>query len=315
MSMLNKIFLSAVLMVGAHFVFMPNGWALDGDKIIAVVNDEAITLKDLRAYVASMYGQLRIENQDPFEIDQIMRQYEKKGIDQLVEDKLILGAAKDKDLVIKPQTIDKRVQEIKSRYPSEYVFQTMLEHQGMTLTDIRNKIVDQLEAKYMVDNEVRSKIFVNPQEVTDYYGQHHDDYVEKARVNLDSIFISFDQGQDEAKKEARDVYQELKAGKDFGDLAKAHSDLPSVGTMEEGQLKLEIEEKVFNMKEGEISEPMGMDNGIYIFKFNRKSPRETKSLRDAKEEIYAKLFEDKFRKRFEEWISKLREKAYVEIRP
>ena len=131
----------------------------------------------------------------------------------------------------------------------------------------------------------------------------------------DSIFISFDKGRDEAKKEAQDVYAQLKEGKDFGELAKAHSNLPSVGTIEEGQLKPEVEEKVFHMKEGEISEPMDMDNGVYIFKFNRKSPRETKNLKDAKEEIYAKLFEDKFKKRFGEWISKLREKAYVEIRP
>lgn len=313
--MLNKIFWSVILVVAVNTVVASQGWAMDGDKIIAVVNDEVVTLKDLRAYVASMYGQLRIENQDPFEIDQIMRQYEKKGIDQLVEDKLILAAAKDKDLGIKPQAIDKKVEEIKSRYPSEYVFQTMLDHQGMTITDIRNKIIDQMKAKWMVDTEVRSKIFVNPQEVTDYYGQHQDEFVEKARVNMDSIFVSFDQGHDEAKKEAQDVYKQLKEGKDFQDLAKAHSDLPSVGTMEEGQLKPQIEEKVFNMKEGEISDPIELDNGIYIFKFNRKSSRETKSLKDAKEEIYARLFEDKFRNRFSEWISKLREKAYVEIRP
>ena len=122
------------------------------------------------------------------------------------------------------------------------------------------------------------------------------------------------QNPDEAKKEAREVYEALKAGKDLQELAKDHSDLPSVGTIEEGQLKPQIEEKVFHMKEGEISEPMDMDNGIYIFRFNRQSPRQTKSLKDAKEEIYAQLFEDKFKKRFSEWISKMREKAYVEIR-
>jgi hypothetical protein len=38
------------------------------------------------------------------------------------------------------------------------------------------------------------------------------------------------------------------------------------------------------------------------------------SLKDAKEDIYNKLFDEKFRKRFESWIAKLREKVYVEIR-
>src|ERR1041384_2965717 len=107
MGLLNKTMWGVILLAVVNVIVMPYGWTMDGDKIIAVVNDEVITLKDLRAYVASMYGQLRMENQDPFEIDQIMRQYAKKGVNQLIEDKLILAAAKDKDLSIKPQAIDK----------------------------------------------------------------------------------------------------------------------------------------------------------------------------------------------------------------
>ena len=51
-----------------------------------------------------------------------------------------------------------------------------------------------------------------------------------------------------------------------------------------------------------------------IFKFIRKSERETKSLKDVKELIYNKIFEKKFQDRFQDWIEKLRKKAYVEIR-
>src|ERR1041385_5241283 len=89
-----------------------SGWAADEEKIIAVVNDEVITLKDLKAYVAGMYGQLRVQNTDPFEMDEIMRQYQQKGIEQLVEDKLILTAAKDKELEIKAQAVDKKMEDI-----------------------------------------------------------------------------------------------------------------------------------------------------------------------------------------------------------
>ena len=284
------------------------------DRIIAVVNDEVITLKDLKAYIASMYGQLHIENQDPFEIDEIMRQYETKGINQLIEDKLILAAAKDREIAIKTPAIDKKFQEIKSRYPSEDVFQTMLDQQGMTVTDIRNKIADQMKAKYMVDSQVRSKIFVNPQEVTEYYDQHKDGFIRKARVNLDSIFISFDKGRDDAKAKAQEAFKLIREGADFQDILKKYSDLPSVGFIEEGQMKPEIEEQVFKMKDDEVSDPVEVDNGIYIFKFVGKSPREVQTIKDVKDQIYNQLFDEKFKKRFDEWINKLRQKAYVEIR-
>jgi parvulin-like peptidyl-prolyl isomerase len=311
-SKLSRMFLGMALTV---LMTVPAVFAADSEKIIAIVNDEVITLKDLKAYIASMYGQLRVENTDPFEMDEIMRQYQDKGINQLIEDKLILAAAKTKEIEVKGQAIDKRIDEIKKRYPSEEVFRLMLEQEGMTITDIRNKISDQMKAKYMVDNEVRSKIFVNPQEVTNYYNEHKNDFIDKGYVNLDSIFISFDKGRDEAKKRAAEAHKQLLAGdKGFAEVYKEFTDLPSVGTIEEGQLKPEIEEKVFAMKEGEISEPFEVENGIYIFKFNRKSDRQVKSLKDAKEDIYNKLFDTKFRKRFEDWIAKLRKKVYVEIR-
>lgn len=288
--------------------------AAQGDKIVAVVNDEVITLKDLKAYMASIYSQLRIENNDPFEIDQIMRQYEAKGIDQLIEDKLILAAAREKEMEVKQAAVDKKVDEIKARYPSELVFKNIIEQQGMTITDVRERIADQMKAKYMVDSEVRSKIFVNPQEVTEYYNQNKVEFVQKARVNLDSIFISYDNGLEEARKEAAEVHAMLKQGGVFRELSKKHSDLPSVGVIEEGQLKPGIEEKVFNMKEDEITDPIEVENGIYIFKFIRNSPRETKPLKEVKEIVYNRIFQKKFQDRFSSWIEKLRKKAYVEIR-
>lgn len=310
----NRIIVGFLLTIAVYGIAASPARAAGGEKIVAVVNDEVITLKDLKAYMASVYSQLRIENNDPFEIDQIMRQYEEKGINQLVEDKLILGAAKEKNVEVKQSGIDKKIEEIKSRYPSETVFQNIMEQQGLTVTDVRDRLADQMKAKFMVDNEVRSKIFVNPQEVTDYYNEHKDDFIQKARVNLDSIFISFDKGLDEARKEAAEVEDLLKQGKDFSELAKEHSDLPSVGVIEEGQLKSDIEEKVFNMQEDGVSEPFEVENGIYIFKFIRKSPRETKSLKDVKDAIYNQIFEKKFQDRFNDWVEKLRKKAYVEIR-
>ncbi|MBL8677375.1 MAG: peptidyl-prolyl cis-trans isomerase [Alphaproteobacteria bacterium] len=286
----------------------------NSDTIVAIVNDEVITFKDLKDYMANIYSQLRIENNDPFEVNEIMRQYEQKGINQLIEDKLILAASKEKEIVVKDAAIIKKIEEIKSRYPSELVFQTMLDQQGMTMSDLRDRIADQMRAKFMVDHEVRSKIFVNPQEVTDYYNQHQDEFVRKARVNLDSIFISFEKGLEDARKAAGLVHAKLKEGKDFSEASKEYSDLPSVGVIEEGQLKPDIEKKVFNMKEDEISDPIEVENGIYIFRFVNKSKRETRSLNDVKETIHNKIFEQKFQDRFSSWIEKLRKKAYVEIR-
>ena len=91
----------------------------NSDAIIAVVNDDVITLKDLRQYVASIASQLKVENKSPQEIQQIMGDYEQKGLDKLIEDKLILAAANDKGIEVRDDIVTKRLQEIKDRYPVE----------------------------------------------------------------------------------------------------------------------------------------------------------------------------------------------------
>src|SRR5208282_4573156 len=92
---------------------------LPSDGIIAIVNDDVITLKDLRQYIASIYSQLKIENKSPEEIKEIMGDYAQKGLDKLIEDKLILASANENEMDIRDEIVDKRLKEIKDHYVSE----------------------------------------------------------------------------------------------------------------------------------------------------------------------------------------------------
>ena len=284
------------------------------DTIVAVVNNEVITLKDLKDYIGAIYRQLKVENKSPEEINEVMASYEQKGINQLVEDKLILAAADEKGLEIRPDVIAKRLKEVKDHYSSEDGFLAGLNAQGMTITDLKNKLINQLKARYMVDIEVKQKIFVNPQEVTNYYNAHQDEFERKSKYSMQSIYISFDKGKDEARQKAMEARQRFAAGEDFDKLSKEYSELPSVGTMEEGQMVPAVEQVVFALKLGEVSQPVEVEGGIYIFKVTGISPGRKESLVEAKDRIYTRLYDEVFQKSFKDWIDKLRKKNYVEIR-
>ncbi len=284
------------------------------DGIIAIVNNDVITLKDLKDYISGIYRQLRVEHKSPEEIQQIMTSYEEKGVNQLVEDKLILEAANVKGLEIRPGVVEKQLNEIKGRYPSEDDFLAALNAQGLTVTDLRNKILNQLKTQYIVDMEVRNKIFVNPEDVTRYYNEHTGEFESKTRYNLDSIYISFDKGKSEALKRIKEARDKLVAGADFDKVSKDYSQAPSVGTLEQGQMVPAIEKEVFSLKEGELSQPVQVENGVYLFKVNGISMGRRQSLEEVKNDVYNKIYEQQFRDKFKAWIDKLREKAYVEIR-
>jgi parvulin-like peptidyl-prolyl isomerase len=285
------------------------------DAIIAIVNDDVITLKDLRQYVVGVAGQLRVENKSPEEIRQIMGDYEQKGLDKLIEDKLILAAANDKGIEVRGDIIDKRMKEIRDRYPGEDDLLKALNSQGMTVSDLKQKLTDQLKVKYDVDMEVKDKIFINPQDVTDYYNKHREEFNRKPMVNLQSIFVSFDKySKPEARSRADEARSRMLAGEDFNKILQKYSDGSSVGEVEQGQMVDAVENVVFNLKLDEVSDPVEVENGIYIFKAIGISPGKQQVLAEVKDQIYSKLLDDQFQVKFKEWVDKLRGKAYVEIK-
>lgn len=65
------------LLVFAFWVVVVPAWARPGnDGIVAIVNTDAITLKDLKQYIAGIYSQLKVEHKSPDEIRDIMAAYE-----------------------------------------------------------------------------------------------------------------------------------------------------------------------------------------------------------------------------------------------
>ena len=314
---MNRILQNISLFVLGVFLLMPCGYAKDvsSDAIIAIVNDDVITLKDLRQYLSSMAAQLRVENKTPDEIRQIMGEYEQKGLNKLIEDKLILAAANDKGIEIRDELVDKRIQEIKDRYSSEEDFLKAINAEGMTVSDLKKKMTDQLKVKYEVDMEVKDKIFVNPQDVTEYYNKHLSEFNRKPMVNLQSIFVTFDKySRQEARNRVDEARSRLLAGEDFDKVFKKYSDGSSLGEVEQGQMADAVENVVFNLKIEEVSDPVEVDNGIYVFKAIGISPGKQQTIAEVKDQVYGKLLDDQFQTKFKKWVEKLRQKAYVEIK-
>ena len=312
---MRKSWLKVLSLVG-FVVMVPWGAAAAplNDAIVSVVNNEVITLKDLKDYVGGVYRQLKIEHKSPEEIKQTMAVYEEKGVNQLIEDKLILAAANTKGIEIRPEVVNKRLKEITDRYPSEDDFRNEITAQGLTVTDLKNKMINQMKAKYVVDLEVKDKIFVNPEDVTRYYNDHKNEFEAKTKYSLDSIYISFDKGREDALKRIKEAREKLVAGGEFAIVAKDYSQTPSVGTLEQGQMVPAVEKEVFSLKQGELSQAIEVGDGFYLFKVNGITLGGKQSLEAVKESVYNKLFQQMFQDKFRSWIEKLRSKAYVEIR-
>jgi peptidyl-prolyl cis-trans isomerase C len=76
----------------------------------------------------------------------------------------------------------------------------------------------------------------------------------------------------EKQSQALKVLEELKAGANFGELAKKYSTCPSgkkggdLGQFGRGQMVREFEQAAFSLKTGQISEPVKTQFGYHIIK-------------------------------------------------
>jgi len=206
------------------------------------------------------------------------------------------------------------VDEIKKKYPSYEEFLSAINKEGFTITDIRKKIENQIKGQAMVDTEVRSKVSVNPQEVTEYFTAHSSDYSRKARIYLATIFVKSGFGVEAAKKKIDSALEVIKGGMDFKTAAAQYSELPSVGDIPVDQLRPEFRERIDKMNVGDVSDVFEVPNGFYIIKLEGRITASSVTLKDAKDRVYQELFEKKFRERYKKWIDGLRKKAYVEIK-
>lgn len=303
-------FLMAVLFTA---VFTPISLALE-DAILAIVNDELITLKDLKNYIHGTYVALVTEGKSQKEIESVMLDLEINGLNKLIEDKLLLSKANEMGLVVREKLIEDRIQDLKNRYPSEQKFMDALVKNGGTLSDVRDKVTDQLKITFLIENEIKSKIFVNPQEVTDFYNKNIERFQKKEKVNVKSIYIPLEGNKEEAVKKANIALDLIKNGEDFDSVAKDYSKSSSLGLVERGQLLPEIEKVIFHLPEGQASEIVEIDTGLYIFKVSEKFPAELAPLADVKDFITDRIYNEKLRERFIVWLEKLKKNAYIEIK-
>ncbi len=298
------------------------------DTIVAVVNDEVITLNDLKDYIDTRTTQMRLEGTNPGDIQSFMNDMAKNGLDRLIEDKILLNAANKNEAALnladpKGETrrkeeiedqVDLRLAGIKAQYKTEEEFLNALLDQGVSISDVRKRIGNQIKTKRLVDQQIRAKIYVNPQEITAFYKNHFEEYKKPERVNLESIFIAKKDDPQAARAKIDEAMAKLKNGEDFQKLAKEYSQAPSIGIIKKGQALPEIEKVVFNLAVGENSEICEVANGFYIFQLSGRIKEDLALLEEVKDSIYNQIFQKKFSDKFDQWLEKLKKEAFVDVK-
>jgi len=295
-----------------YIIFLLILWLFTGkqlnadESILAVVNEEVITSKDLKDFLNFMRLQYS-SGKDKAQVDEDLERMKPELLKKLVEDRLILQEAKRLKINIDKNLLSGRLKEIRKRYPSDKDFQEALNAQGLTLADIEKKIEEQMLIYQAIEKNVKSKIVIHPQEVNLFYEQHKDEFIEPEKREV-FVFI-FDNELD-----AQNLREELKKER-IDELLKSNSlNIKQLGKVEKGQLKKEFDEIVFKLDEDKPSEVFKMEDKYYIFFVKKIISSYQMPFSEVKDKIYNLLFEKKMDEELNRWLDELRKNSYIQIK-
>lgn len=300
-----RVFLALVLITSCELL-VTSYRLFAQDKIIAIVNNDIITEKDLNEFMNFMRMQLSYDFTGK-ELEERVQVMKADLLNKLIEDRLILQEAKKNNLKIDENKVKSKINEIKSRYPSEIEFQNSLTGQGLVQADIETRIREQLLMYNIVEKRVREKIVVRPQEITAFYNMHKKEFLSPQERELEVIKL-------ENQNLARRFAYNLKKGESLEDLLGRYpSTLNQLKVSQGEELRKEIGHIVFNLKIGGVSDPVEIDNKYYIFKLNNIISPKQLNLSQVQDRINAFLFDRKFQEGLKRWLDELKEKSYIKI--
>lgn len=288
--------------------------------VIARVNGEAIAKNDFEKAIRNVEGRAG----QPVPADQRDRVY-RSVLEQLIAYRLLTQETRARKIEVPEAEVDARVGQIRQQFPSDDAFKQMLAQQNVTLEQLRSDARSDMQVAKMLDAEVNTKVFVQPQDVSAFYQQNPDKFKQGERVRASHILIRSPENSDakskqDARAKAADVLAQVKSGKDFGELAKFYSQDPGsaanggdLGYFMQGQMVGPFEQAAFALKPGAVSDVVETQFGFHIIKVADKQAARTVPIDEARPRIEEFLQNQQRQQKTEAFINSLKARGKIEI--
>ena len=287
---------------------------------VAVVNGQIVTQEDFDTQLSLV--QQRFPNIDQTN-DEQLAEVKKEVLEGLINQKVLYQESEKKGIEVSEAAIDERLVAMRKRFPDEEGFKGMLDKMRLTEDSLRVQLRQGLAIQELITREVLSSIEISDKETKDYYDGNADLFKQPEKIQASHILIKIETGASEAEKaealkKIKRIQKELKAGGDFAELAKKHSQCPSsskggdLGYFARGQMVKPFEDAAFSLKPGEVSDIVETSFGYHLIKAGERQPEGRTEYKDVKDKLLQYLKRVKTEEEGKEYIEKLKKSAKVE---
>jgi peptidyl-prolyl cis-trans isomerase SurA len=327
---MRKAFVMAVMAVGA---WIGEGWSQNSipNGVAAVVNSEAITLRDVLAQTQMEEDDLKNQQANGKitndERKERIRARRNTVLDSLIETKLILQDYKKKGYNFPDYYFDREErQKIRDQFGGDrQALVKTLEERGQTLADWKKYVRETFIVQQMRIINAKRYITISPHMIEAYYQQHVRDFLQPDRVKMRMIYLAPGSSEN-VEATAKEVLAQVESGTDFADLARKYSDYNRAGGglfqdnngwAEREGLKSDLAEVAFQLRPGQSSGLIALPtadgkSAYYILnveEVKKATVTPLSSIRDAIESTLQAAESEKVQR---DWIDRLKRDAYIE---
>ena len=247
------------------------------DRIIAVVNDEVVTERELAARVDFALRQLAQQGTQP-PARQIL---EKQLLERTINDRVQMQYARDTGTRVDNAELDRAMVKVAEQNKMTVAeLRTVLAKDNVPYDKFREDIRSEITLSRLREREVAQKIVVTESEI-DNFIQTQLSQPGRDEFNVSHILITVPEKaspeQLQARRErAEQALAQIKGGTDFRQVAAAFSDGPEalqgglIGWRETSRLPALFLDAVRPLQAGQLTELLRSPNGFHILRLNER---------------------------------------------
>jgi peptidyl-prolyl cis-trans isomerase SurA len=287
------------------------------DRIVAIVNDDIITLSDLKIQLRLYENQIKAKRLPASKEKALLYKVRSQLLDNLINQKLTDQEAKKAKISVSKSEIDKTIERMKeaNSLTQEGLIKA-IKKEGLTLTEYRKQVKDQILRPRIINYKVRSKIIITDVEIKNDYNKNRSKYAGLKKYDLKHILLK---SSPENKKLMVTLLKKLRSGVSFDTISKKHSKSPLVkrggrlGLINVEDLPDNLKKVIYKTKEHGYSDVVETRQGLQIFYVTKIDIALGKTIATATPEISKKLYNQKIEAQYKIWLRGLKKEAHIRI--
>ena len=285
------------------------------DDAVAVVDGQTVAKSDFDALIAQARKSYKSQKREfPKAGSQEYQTLKNQAVQFLVQRVEFEQQAEKLDIEVTEKQVDARLEQIKKQYfgGDEKKYAKQLKDQGLSDKQVRADIRAQIVSEEIF-NKVTKDAKVDDAAIAKFYEENKAQYSQPESREVRHILVK-------TRKQALDLAAQLKAGADFGELAKKFSqDTGSKAnggklTVSKGQTVAPFDQTAFLLKNNDISGPVKTEFGYHIIQpLADAKPAKVTPLKEVKESIRQQLQQTKKNEAMTKWVDDLKKEYEDDI--